>query len=68
MKTRVGLKYFVSYSVELHNILYDPLIGDGDSSAHRSLVKEVIYGPWKTVRKKNALIMLQKEWVLGFAQ
>ena len=68
MKTRVGLKYFVSYRVELHDTFYDPLIGDGDSSAHGSLVKEVIYGPWKTVRKTNALIMLQKEWVPGFAQ
>ena len=56
-------------SMELHNIFYDPFIGEGDSSAYQSVVKEAIYGPWKTVRKeeRNALIMLQKERILGFA-
>ena len=56
-------------SMELHNIFYDPFTGEGDSSAYQSVVKEAIYGPWKTVRKeeRNALIMLQKERILGFA-
>ena len=39
-------------SVGLHNIFYDPFIGDGDSSTYRSMVNEAIYGPWKTVWKE----------------
>ena len=42
-------------SVELHNIFYDPFIGDGDSSTYRSVVKEAIYGSWKTVRKEECI-------------
>ena len=42
-------------SFELHNIFYDPFIGDGDSSAYRIVVKEAIYGPWKTVQKEECI-------------
>ena len=42
-------------SVQLHNIFYDPFIGDGDSSTYQSVVKEAIYGPWKTVRKEECI-------------
>ena len=42
-------------SVELHNIFCDPFIGDGDSSVYQSVVKEAIYGPWKTVSAKRGM-------------
>ena len=53
-------------SVELHNIFYDPFIGEGDSSAYQSVVKEAIYGPWKTVRKEECINHVAKRMGSGF--
>ena len=52
-------------SVELHNIFYDPFIGEGDSSAYQSVVKEAIYGPWKTVRKEECINHVAKRMGSG---
>ena len=46
--------------VEVHNIFYDPFIGDEDSSTYRSVVKEAIYGPWKTVRTEESINLVAK--------
>ena len=52
-------------SVQLHNIFYDPFIGDGDSSTYQSVVKEAIYGPWKTVRKEECINHVAKRMGSG---
>ena len=36
-------------SVEKHSLLYDPFIGDGDSSAYRERCKINVYGPTKLI-------------------
>ena len=52
-------------SAELHNIFYDPFIGDGDSSSYQSVVKEAIYGPWKTARKEECINHVAKRMGSG---
>ena len=52
-------------SVKLHNIFYDPFIGDGDSYACRSFVKEAIYDPWKTVWKEKCIKHVAKRMGSG---
>ena len=40
--------------------------GEGDSSIYQSVLKEVIYGPWKTVRKEECINHVAKRMGSGF--
>ena len=40
-------------SIERNKLLYDPFIGDGDSSAYNEVCKLQVYGPTKLIGKEE---------------
>lgn len=40
-------------SIEKNNLMYNPFVGDGDSSAFREVSKLKVYGPTKTLQKEE---------------
>ena len=52
-------------SVKKHNIYFDSFICDEDSSDYTIVVKEVVYGAWKTIRKEECVNHISKRMGTG---
>ena len=52
-------------SFEKCNICCDSFIGDEDSSAYRSVIKEAVYRAWKTISKEECVNHVAKRMGTG---
>ena len=55
-----GILEIYQQFIHIHNVLYNPFIGDGDSSAYATVNKSSLYGPVTFMQKEECVNYVTK--------